>query len=136
MVRKLFLLFIGVGLLASCGNETYSQQGKCGGTVPTWLEPSEGINHGAILMTADLRQNGEVFWLGEAVSGARFNEILSIASDLRPLPQFILRVEDGADCDTVRSVREEIDRTLSCGARKICGEGSGWRRAPGMEVEA
>ena len=72
---------------------------------------------------------------GEArtIERAELLEMLSILKDFSPRPWLIFRVSEDADCDSVRSLRNELERRSICEGEN-CISGEVWDRPFGPAV--
>lgn len=123
--------------LTACSHQTYSAESMCGGRLPDWQAPSAGIGELAFIQPVTVTKHNLIRWNSKEISKNRLDQYLRLTSRMdNPAPQVILRVEAGADCAAVRTVRRKMDTILQCRKSGRCGEGTGWRRWPGAKPEA
>ena len=140
MARKIAAGFLAtltaLMALTNCSSETYSQPEMCGGRLPRWLAPSAGIGELAILQPITLTKKDGVRWNERQIDEQTLDRYLQLSSKMDTPLQFVLRVENGANCEKVRRVRGMMESALQCRKFGGCGEGMGWRRWPGAKPEA
>ena len=69
--------------------------------------------------------DSSIRWNGNPVSRSALREYLAIVRDLRPPMAIILRVDADADCETVGTIRGDMEALLHCSSTGLCGEGDG-----------
>lgn len=122
-------------LVAGCSDQKYDLTKMCGGRLVRWHSPESGIAELAELQPIRVTRQNTISWNGTQIKISKLNDYLGSASRLNPTPQFVLHVEDGADCPLVRQVRSSMEANLGCSTTGACGEGRGWRRWPGAKAE-
>lgn len=127
-----WIVFAVAGFVSGCGypsaNLTYSA--SCAEPRPGWKRPGahagrwplwHNMTRNSIWIAAD----GTLRWNGNPVSGSTLREKLVFIRDLRPPMAVILRVDADADCETVGTIRSDMEALLNCRSSGLCGEGDG-----------
>ena len=61
-------------------------------------------------------------WNGAVVTPGQVREYTTLASQLAPIPTFLLVVTYGTDCAAVSEYRRVIDESLDCESSGVCVE--------------
>ena len=112
-------------LLAGCSAEgTYPSQ--CGAPLAGWRKPSDGYPVLAISNHVKVTADGRILWNGTKISAEQLSKFSSVLPQMNPVPFTILQIDDGANCSTVRMVRQTINEKAKCSGDygSTCGEGA------------
>ena len=112
-------------LIAACHQQQKLE--TCGDAMAGWLKPSDGIGHLRPHSVVIVDRPSGVEWNGARIDMAALATVMIQSSEMNPVPQIVLKIAPGADCDHVRTVRRIMAASPICSDLKFCGEGVGWK---------
>ena len=122
--------FVAVLLLPGCTPAPQLYAAACATPLPHWRTP-EGTGHLRPFNLVGMDKVGTIRWNRVVVSAVTLERYLRLSAELEPQPQILLTIDPAADCGSVKTLRNRMDRFKICSVDRLCGEGSGWSRWPG-----
>lgn len=110
-------------LVVGCGDKgTYAN--GCGPLPKGWITPRQGRGVLSFFNVLSVSSDGSLLWNGKKVSKPAVAEYFRIIPKMNPTPITQVKFDPALDCETVRSIRQLMAKTLDCSYGR-CAEGSG-----------
>lgn len=87
------------------------------GRYPLW--------HHLVINRVQIAADNSLRWNGDPVTRSALRGSLAGIADLEPPMAVVLRVDGGADCRMVRTIRHDMEELVRCRSSGLCGEGDG-----------
>jgi hypothetical protein len=115
--------------LAGCTSE---QPRACSPPRANWNKPHNFVGLVPPMNRLSVDHAGDLHWNGTTISFQTLSRYLTAVHQMNPEPTVFLEIEAGAPCDTLESVRKEMERKLACDRYSACEEGvySVWEELP------
>jgi hypothetical protein len=138
-MQSSFVTAAGLILIAGCGERPGSNNHleseaiyarSCGVAPPGWMRPGDNpgnypLWHLLMINRVRIEADNSLRWNGDPVTRSALRGYFAVIPDLVPPMAVVLRVDGGADCKIVRTIRQDMEELLRCRSSGLCGEGDG-----------
>jgi hypothetical protein len=98
------------------------ERASCTRAQPEWLQNDPEASHHRPILSATVRKDGTISWLGRNIPEAKLIAYLQATRSMSPLPHLILIYERGISCERLNHFRRIYHDHGACNAGGICSE--------------